>query len=240
MKILKILRKAEFALSFAMLLFLVSCSQYDDMGNSTKSDRSLTSREVNNEDVNALYQLKERSDGNETTGENLNDYLKWAEMNDMTIGYVGFADSKTAVTIMDNNLEQNIAFAKSTGLYSDAEMAVIQSFVAKITDKNGTMLASEALASFKSGISKLDLSPEKVAFYQNMFNTFDLMSKVDATVYNPNVTVSNVSKCWQNVVGLCIAYAGLFTIEVGSMGAATWLAVGGFVYASATFGGGCR
>ncbi|MBU3681704.1 MAG: hypothetical protein FGM16_07175 [Flavobacterium sp.] len=235
MNIIKTIRKPYFSLVFSAAILFTSCSQTDSFNS------SIIKREITSFDIEKMQQLKIISITNEPNNENnFNSYMSWININNWHINYRGFNDQNSAKVIMSNSLQKNINFAKESGIFSSQEIIIIDNFISKITNSESTEIFLDVLNNFKSEIDGLNLSKENYAKYDNLFTSLIILNKVNPEVYNYNQSIQNTNRCVGSAIGLALSYAALFTIEVGSFGSATVLTCVGFVWASATFGSGCK
>lgn len=243
MKTINFFRKPILAIAFASTILFISCSQtgtFEDQ-NITNQNLSIVKREVNESDVSKFLELEKYAFSNEAENlDNFTIFKNFLAKNNVSINYIGFADENSLKAVMTNSLQENINIALNSGNFTDREIVEIEKFIANITDENSDRIYSDVLKEFETSISNLNLSKDRLAFYDSYFTALKILAKAHPEIYNYSTTVQNANRCslWDHG-SLALAFIGLATLEVGSGGMATGVAVAGWLYASASWGRAC-
>jgi hypothetical protein len=139
--------------------------------------------------------------------------------------------------IFGNSYQQNIQFLKSRNVITDSEIKVVDNFKNQLITTSNFNLS---IINFETEIKKLPLTTIKLQKYANLIDGFKVLNNAYPGYFknlNPNDPIT--TECAEATIALGIAFVGLVTIEVGTFGVATAVAVAGFIYASALYGKYC-
>lgn len=239
MNIIKFFRKPYFAILSSVVLLFTSCTETgfttgENLKSASVISNSLTNK-ATQEDVNKLYELKSYALNNKSSPQNnLTIYTNWLNLNGIQLKV---SDVNTLKAVMNTNtIQQNINIAINSGKYSRGEITAITKF--SNSAKNNTELTfGDVVNQFKSDINKLNLSSDKLTFYNDYFNSLDNLSEAYPNVYGYSKKMTK--SCAIATAGLVVAFAALATIEVGTLGLGTGIAVAGWLLACASWGDAC-
>jgi hypothetical protein len=140
--------------------------------------------------------------------------------------------------VMDNSYEQNIQLLKNKNLISEQEIKISDNFKNQLINTSNFNLS---ISNFETSIKKLPLSTIKLQKYMAIIDGLKVLNTSYPDYFSNKLQPGDpfFGSCASASVGLGIAFVGLATIEVGSFGLATGIAVGGFLWASAEWGAAC-
>lgn len=141
--------------------------------------------------------------------------------------------------IADNTYEQNIDFLKSKNIIGVDEIKIIDDLKNQI---ESTSNFEKSIEDFENSILKLPLSNDKKQKYINFIDGLKILNQMEPDLFKDTLTAKSslFGTCKSATIGLGLAFVGLATIEVGSFGLATGVAVAGFIWASAEWGKACK
>jgi hypothetical protein len=233
-------RKLSIITLFLSAIFLFSCNKdiQDEKENvlTTNGMNKITQKNIN--DASSLI-LKSQN-GNKTKRnfqEEISPYSEYSELlrnNNMKI----IADPRVEI-IMDNSYEENLEYLKNQKLITTEEINLADKLIIEI---NRTSDFEESINNYEKSILNLQLPLNKLQAYTNVIGGLRVLNQVEPNYFQNNLAPSSplFGSCLSASIGLGIAFVGLATIEVGSFGTATVVAVGGFLWASAEWGAACR
>lgn len=150
-------------------------------------------------------------------------------------------DDRTA-QILDQSYEENIQYVNDLHLFTINEIAAVTAFKNELEN---TQDFNTSISNFENAILLLPMSNKKLQRFYYFIDGLKAMNVYDPYFFNGG-SISAKSKgglfgsCLSASIGVGIAFVGLATIEVGSFGAATGVAVAGFIWASAEWGAACK
>lgn len=145
--------------------------------------------------------------------------------------------------ILDQSYEENIQYLNSMNIFSTSEIAAVTAFKNELETTHNF---NASILHFESSIKLLPLTYKKLQRFYNFIDALKVMNNLDPDFFsgNANVFAKSTSgifgSCLSATIGVGIAFVGLATIEVGSFGTATAVAVAGFIWASAEWGAACK
>lgn len=150
-------------------------------------------------------------------------------------------DSRTA-HILDQTYEQNIQYLNDLNLFSNEQLAAVTAFKDELLN---TQNFDASILHFENAILLLPMTSKKLQRFYNFIDGLKAMYSYDPDYFKGNTATAKSNgglfgSCMSASIGVGIAFVGLATIEVGSFGAATGVAVAGFIWASAEWGAACK
>jgi len=150
-------------------------------------------------------------------------------------------DFRTA-HILDQTYEQNIQYLNDLQLFSTNELAAVTAFKDELLN---TKDFNTSIFNFENAILLLPMTNKKLQRFYNLIDGLKVMNAYDPEYFKGNYLTSKSTgglfgSCLSASIGVGIAFVGLATIEIGSFGAATGVAVAGFIWASAEWGAACK
>lgn len=150
-------------------------------------------------------------------------------------------DSQTS-HILDQTYEQNVQYLEDLNLFNSNEIAAVTVFKDELIS---TQNFENAILHFENTILSLPMTPKKLQRFYNFIDGLKVINNYDPYYFKgSNASSKNTGRlfgsCLSASIGVGIAFVGLATIEVGSFGAATGVAVAGFIWASAEWGAACK
>lgn len=149
-------------------------------------------------------------------------------------------DDRTA-HILDQTYEENIQYLSNLHLFTAQELATVTTLKNELLN---TKNFNTSIAHFESAILSLPMTNKKLQRFYNFIDGLKAMNAYDPEFFKGATLTSKSNgvfgSCLSASIGVGIAFVGLATIEVGSFGAATGVAVAGFIWASAEWGAACR
>ncbi|WP_126651804.1 hypothetical protein [Chryseobacterium aureum] len=229
-----------------VLLSFSSCQESDEFQNQQETNihktntRNLNAGRVTSSidnDATAINDLVTYAlQSNPSQNTNVDIYMNWLKNNGLTMN---IANTQEVKDIMyHNTIRQNIDFAINSGQFSKEEIVAINNLYDNIyRDDEATF--GDVVSKFKNEISVLELSEGRRDFYNKYFLSLDILNQ--AMPNNYGYTDRKMTKsCALATAGLVLAYGALFTIELGSAGAATPITIAGWLVASASWGDSCK
>lgn len=149
-------------------------------------------------------------------------------------------DSRTA-QILDQTYEQNIQYLKDLHLFNNQELAAVTAFKDELLN---TRNFNNSISHFESSILLIPMTNKKLQRFYNFIDGLKAMNDYDPNFFKGDGLTSKSNgglfgSCLSASIGVGIGFVGLATIEVGSFGTATGVAVAGFIWASAEWGAAC-
>ncbi|PJJ07108.1 hypothetical protein CLU83_0253 [Flavobacterium sp. 1] len=126
-------------------------------------------------------------------------------------------------------------------LFTTQELATVSTLKDELLN---TKNFDTSISHFESAILLLPMSSKKLQRFYNFIDGLKVINNYDPDFFK-GVTLTSkknggfFGSCASASIGVGIAFVGLATIEVGSFGAATGVAVAGFIWASAEWGAAC-
>jgi hypothetical protein len=149
-------------------------------------------------------------------------------------------DSRTS-QILDQTYEENMQYLKDLHLFSLNELEAVTVFKDELIK---TKNFKTSILHFENAILLLPMTKKKLQRFYNFIDGLKAMNNYDPDFFKGNINSKSTGRvfgtCLSASIGVGIAFAGLATIEVGSFGAATGIAVAGFIWASAEWGAACK
>ncbi|WP_149206297.1 hypothetical protein [Flavobacterium johnsoniae] len=244
----KHLLKTKILIVTTIFLFsTTSCDNKEDV----KQNNTNNVYRLNNEDVNRASNIIKIKDTEiqakrisftskpyiETAPEE--PYLEYESLlasQDLTIEI----DSRTS-HILDQTYEQNIQYLNDLNLFTSTELATVTIFKDELLN---TKNFDTSITNFENAILSLPMTNKKLQRFYNFIDGLKVMNEYDPDFFKGNSFTSKSNglfgSCLSASIGVGIAFVGLATIEVGSFGLATGVAVAGFIWASAEWGAACK
>ncbi|MEO8239337.1 MAG: hypothetical protein ABI793_04295 [Flavobacterium sp.] len=239
----------KFFTLFIPCLFLISsCETKEDSTSSDiKAIHRLTDKEI--AEVSNAIKTKDAQLAAERIGlankslteapieEPYEEYQELLEVQDLSIQI----DDRTAL-ILDQTYEENIQYLNNLHLFTAQELAAVDKLKNELLN---TKNFNTSISHFESAILLLPMTNKKLQRFYNFIDGLKSMNNYDPDFFK-GLTLTSKStgglfgSCLSASIGVGIAFVGLATIEVGSFGAATGVAVAGFIWASAEWGAACR
>ncbi|QBJ86780.1 hypothetical protein DDI74_11145 [Chryseobacterium gleum] len=228
-----------------VLLTFSSCQESDEIQNQQETNIHKTDKGNLNagkvtasidEDASAISNLVTYAlQSNPSPDTNVDIYMNWLKNNGLEMN---ITNSEEIRKIMyQNSIRQNMDFAINSGQFSSEEIVAINNLYDNIYRENDATFG-DVISQFKNEISVLKLSDGKRNFYDKYFLSMDILNKAMPNTYG-YARRKMTTSCALATAGLVLAYGALFTIELGSAGAATPVTIAGWLVASASWGDSC-
>jgi len=149
-------------------------------------------------------------------------------------------DDRTEL-FLDQTYEENIEYLSQLHLFSENELAAVTAFKDELIN---TKNFKTSISHFENAILLIPMTQKKLQRFYNFIDGLKVMNAYDPEFFTTDSYTSKrtglFGSCLSASIGVGIAFVGLATIEVGSFGAATGVAVAGFIWASAEWGAACK
>lgn len=239
--------KPRFLSIIASSIFLISsCSdnKEESLTDKTENIHRLTDQDIIKvseviKTKNAEIQAKKNSAINKNSIESA-PYTPYEEYQGLLAGKnLSIEIDDRMVHILDQSYEENLQYLNNLHIFSDNEIAIVNTFKDELENSKNF---NTSISHFESAILSIPMTTKKMQRFYNFIDALKAMYAFDPYFFSGSITAKSslFGSCLSASIGVGLAFVGLATIEVGSFGAATAVAVAGFIWASAEWGAACK
>lgn len=240
--------KSRFLTLIVIFFIISSCDTKEEFS----TNNIQTINRLSNEDIAAVAKAIKTKDDEISKSNTLasktftetapNPQLPYEEYQDLLAGKdLSVQIDERTVHILDQSYEENVQYLSDLHVFTTNELTAVTVFKDELLN---TQNFNTSILHFESAILLLPMTMKKLQRFYNFIDALKAMNKFDPYYFNGgSITAKSgglFGSCLSASIGVGIAFVGLATIEVGSFGTATAVAVAGFIWASAEWGAACK